>query len=291
MYLYRIDGLKALYEQRIEDKVLRAKRKTGYEESFSHKQIKKAHDMAPKGNAVFRYSFWMTQQLAMTYSNRGGMLVQRINNNHPALESFERDQDEYLPDEAYLYWSIMPVNPDNPYWSPVGISHKDIEVLLLDGSSWVPMNEVALFREREPGWDSYWIEDGIEIQSKQISHSDGNWVLLRQRSECLPPMNNQFAYTHLFKAIFNKLPYKPDSYRWFWARETSWGVLVRELSVTFIPSSNILQSIVDSFLGRNYEWRPKVAEKKCLSMGTIETLYDRFGISDLLLREKSWKYK
>ena len=78
---------------------------------------------------------------------------------------------------------------------------------------------------------------------------------------------------------------------WFWARETSWGVLVRELSVTFIPSSNILQSIVDSFLGRNYEWRPKVAEKKCLSMGTIETLYDRFGISDLLLREKSWKYK
>ena len=151
------------------------------------------------------------------------------------------------------------------------------------------MNDVGIFRDREPGWDLHWIQDGIEIQSNIAYLSNGNWVLLRQRTGSLTPIINPYAYSNLIKEICIKLHFKPYSYRWVWARESSELVVARELSIKFPRYSDVLKRIGNIYR-ENYQWELKIVEKIPLNIEATKTLYENFGISDLFLREKSWQY-
>jgi hypothetical protein len=290
-FVYRIDCASSLYEQRLSDKTLRAKRKDGNEKEYPHHQIKKAHKYAPNGTAVFRLCFWKTLEDALNHCSPG-WVVQRIKSDHNFLNSCERDYDEYFQDKsAYIFWKTMPVNQKNETWSPEGISHDDIEVLLPDGS-WVPMSEVGIFRECDLGWERAGVEGNLTVQFKQKSLPDGNWVFLRQRFGNAPIYStNPSAFYPLIKSISSELPWQLNSVRWVWSYEMPTQVIARELFIVFYSHNRKgLLGIIDKFRSRKNENELKIMDEKNLDESGIKKLYEGFNVSDILIRGYTWVY-
>lgn len=145
-YVYRHDEIKSLQEQRKTDKVLRAHRRYGTTAECKHHQVIAALKKASTGQGVYRICFWKNLECARQFLFKpSDNVIQRIKSDHKFLLSCNRDDDEHLSDCAFIYWKTTNVESKKKDWSPDGISHEDIEILLPDGS-WVPMNDAEIFQ-------------------------------------------------------------------------------------------------------------------------------------------------
>lgn len=293
MYLYRYDSVKALVEQRWSDKSLRGRRRTGGEAAFPHHQIRAAHAAAPMGQAVFALSFWKTLADAENQlsRHRTGSLLQRIRSDHPKLAMFNRGDDEYLIKEAYLCWATLPINQDNPEWSPEGIPHTDIEVRLPSGA-WIGMEQVGALRETGDDWFGYRVPGPYKDGPIHVKHSvdmEGHeWVLIRQQMGPWRKFDGQPSELRLLVQDFVTRFSPPTGVRWAYALEAHDHISVEE----FFPR------IEDQPTGFFHWFSKSTISRKVLipndvnglSKAQIESLYSGMGCADALMRGERWVY-
>jgi len=301
MYIYRFDSIEALYWQRFSDKTLRARRSAGDEQFFSHFQVRDAHYAAQSGCAVFRMSFWKSLLDAKKQSlYKHDSALQRIKDDHPVISMFQRGDDEHLSKEAYLYWATMTIDEGNPDWSPVGISHDDIEVLLPD-NTWVSMNQVGVLRDTEPDWSTFWLQSfsgrDYPIQIKHGQSANGDyWALIRQR---LGPwrvyLNNLTELAPLIEKVINECVSLPERCRWAYALEMHDRVMGIELFPKFVRRKrNGFICVMDYLRKIDHRggWSVHLVHKskKQMAEPRVSNIYQSFGCSDLLVRGDNWVY-
>lgn len=293
MFIYRYDSIECLYRQRLTDKTLRARCSDGSEAQFSHEQVKEAHLVAPQGYAVFRLSFWKDLQAAK--DNRiynQGYALQRINAAHKTLESFNEGVDQYLPETAYLFWATMPVNAENPDWSPIGIPHEDIEVQLPTGE-WIPLNNVGVFRDVESDWFTFPFhstagkECHLQIKHGQIADG-GIWAVIRQQLyKGSSYYNAPDGLIHYLEKYANAYPDSIWSkFRWVYVLE----------SYDKLHAIEVFPKFKRRFLSGIFppRWRVDNCFEECpkeLPEALVSSIYRSFGCEDLLLRSDSWNYR
>lgn len=133
-YVYRYDPL--VSHLRMHGDMLRARRWNSGEGSWKHAPLLAAESTLAEGDAIFRISFWKSLHAAKSrMSNRVWSemhILQRVREDHPYFNSFQRVDDDFLVDSAWLYWRTSPREPQQD-WSRDGIPKRDIEVLDLDG--------------------------------------------------------------------------------------------------------------------------------------------------------------
>ncbi|QEM66739.1 hypothetical protein FO488_00260 [Geobacter sp. FeAm09] len=292
-YVYRYDGFESLWKQRSNDKVLRGRRSTG-DESYRHDQVREAHSSIAEGSAVFRLSFWLNLEIAksqVNYLHRQGSVIQRIKADHPVLGHFQRGEDQHLPGKADLYWATMAINEENPDWSPIGIPHDDIEVLLPD-NTWLPMGQAGGFRDTEPGWEIF--SDGGKnlLQIKQGQSNDGDcWVFIRQRSGLGgSAYNDSTMLTSPIETFVKAHALLPDRCRWGYALEMPDCVLAFEFFPRFMQRKRAcLAGIADRLFKIDRGWEVKVGgDFTSLDQATTSNLYSGLGCAHLLIRGGNW---
>lgn len=300
-YLYRFDEAAALRKQRRTDKVLRGRRLTGNESEYPHHQVRTAHHHCGEGEAVFRLSFWTCfDALRMRLWERGNAIIQRVRADHPVLQGvFSRGADEYLVNEAWLFWATLKIDPKRTNWSPVGVDHADIEVLHPNGT-WLSMDAVPSLNDAaEPGWETYWITRRGFRYPMHAAHRElrtgEQAILLRQPSGPWPTsLSLASDHQHLVQHIVNTKIEQPVGIRWFYSLESDDRVHAQEFFPLVAPYK------VPGFKGTwerlrgikpDHKWEVGVPDDtRTLSKAEMTALYDDFRIADALLRGKKWKY-
>jgi hypothetical protein len=215
---------------------------------------------------------------------------------NPVFSKFMRGDDEHLRKEAYLYWTTMPIDEEKPDWSPVGISHDDIEVLLPD-NTWVSMNQVGVLRDTEPDWNTFWLRSSngtdCPIQIKHGQCSDGDyWALIRQRFGPWSSIFNNFAeLTPLIEKVINTRVSLPETCRWACALEMHDKVMGIELFPKFVQRKrNGLLGVMDYIQKIDRGWAVQLGDSERLAKPIISSIYHSLGCSDLLVRGDKWIY-
>lgn len=293
-YLYRFDNLENLRKQRHGDPVLRGRRSSGNEEFFPHSQIREENNRIENGKAVYSLSFWKTWDdlLVNLYGHQTGCVVQRIPENHPELSKFKRDHDEYLKSFAWLYWNAMPINPNNPDWSPIGVPHKDIDVLHPNGK-WMPMDQIQCLSVNPPDdWKAYYLNtysSGQKLVHASKRYTRGHiWVMLWQRTAPLIFAVN--LPQKLFTLVADDLSIPLESARWIHVVEHSDSIGAEEI----IPSIHLPREPgLRGFINRLCKIHPPLEiigsdNTKSLLPSETEMLYEVFGISEYLCRGDRW---
>lgn len=298
-YLYRHDSLDALRSQRRSDRVLRGRRRTGDEEFFPHHQAAMGHANLKAGEGVFCLSFWKSWSIMCTH-RRNGWVVQRIRADHPALEAFQRDDDEYLEQEAWIYWATMRLNPEKPDWAPNGIPHEDIEVLKPDGT-WAGMDDIpALNDGAESGWTTLKFISGewefpIHIRAGNVATGE-RVVLLRKP---IGPWPNQFIMLTgaVIEVIETLLDVEPDlcsrDVRWIFSQETTDGVVAEEIfPVVRPPRASWLARLTGQRSTWLRAWRIALPDGSVfLSADETRRIYVAFAIENALDYQARWNYE
>jgi hypothetical protein len=301
MYLYRFDTISSLRAQRHHDPVLRGRRSSGNEKAFSHLQIKAAHSQAIDGEGVYRMSFWQSWDAlrANSWAHAEGWVIQRICENHPILAGFERDEDEYLRGQAWLYWATLAVRVENPNWSSVGIPHSDIEVLHPNGS-WMRMDDILELSNRvSPEWETVWYRWGdtrypIHYARRTLPNGE-EAVFLRQAMGPWPShLDNEWKHSGLLQHLHNHV-WNTDEQtplRWFFALESDDWIEVEEIypniKQTRTPG---LRGILDRFRGilPTEKWDVSITKETRRVRGQERSdLYSVFDASYVLFQDKDW---
>lgn len=144
-YVYRYDPW--LTHLRMHGDMLRAHRwSSGEAGPWQHEPLVAAEQTLAEGESIFRISFWKSLEAAK--SRMGFRLwsemhvLQRVRASHPFFNGFQRADDDFLVETAWLYWQTSPREPQQD-WSRDGIPKSDIEILDLDGQ-WRTMPESTL---------------------------------------------------------------------------------------------------------------------------------------------------
>ncbi|MBK3780777.1 hypothetical protein G3A43_11115 [Paraburkholderia aspalathi] len=144
-YIYRYDPW--LTHLRMHGDMLRARRwSSGEAGPWQHEPLVAAEHTLAEGESIFRISFWKSLEAAK--SRMGCRLwsqlhvLQRVREDHPFFNAFERADDDFLIETAWLFWQASPREPQQD-WSRDGIPKSDIEILDLDGQ-WRTMPESTL---------------------------------------------------------------------------------------------------------------------------------------------------
>ena len=133
-YLYRFDSYHS--HLNMNGNMLRAQRWTTDNLYGKHKTLIHQSKTLSQDHSLYRICFWKTEAdmlrnlKAVTSGALRYYIVQRINAEHPFLKTFNKESDDMLPDEAWLFWKT---EQSVQNWSTDGISRNDIEVLDTDG--------------------------------------------------------------------------------------------------------------------------------------------------------------
>ena len=115
--------------------MLRARR-WKIESREEHKTLIHQSKTLSQDHSLYRICFWKTEanllesMKSQTFAAPKPYIVQRVSANHPFLKTFNKEPDDMLPDEAWLFWKT---DQSLQSWSEDGISRNDIEVLDMDG--------------------------------------------------------------------------------------------------------------------------------------------------------------
>jgi hypothetical protein len=147
--------------------MLRAKRWT-IKSKAEHKTLINQSKTLSQDHSLYRICFWKTEADMLRYlkSQTCGALsyyiVQRVSADHPFLKTFNKESDDMLPTEAWLFWKT---EQSDQTWSTDGISRDDIEVLDMDGqwrkfdhSNTVNIEEKML---NDAGFERHFYQDNI----------------------------------------------------------------------------------------------------------------------------------
>ncbi|MDR5752611.1 hypothetical protein QCE48_17785 [Caballeronia sp. LZ024] len=134
-YIYRYDPW--LTHLRMHGDMLRADRwSSGEAGPWQHESLVAAEHTLAEGEAIFRIAFWKSLEAAksgMGYRLWSQMhVLHRVREDHPFFNAFERADDDFLIETAWLYWQTSTREPQQD-WSRDGIPKSDIEILDLDG--------------------------------------------------------------------------------------------------------------------------------------------------------------
>lgn len=308
MYLYRFDLLDRLREQ-TDDPVLRAKRVKQAQGVFDHFQvINELPSLAP-GHGAYRFCFWKTWEAAVRQfphfdPHSGPWLLQRIRADHPALQRFRRDHDEYLLDDAWIYWQTSRTSDEKPDWSADGIPHTDIEVLHPQGY-WEQLATTTMLGEPDlNGWECI-LHSALHASPSPVyvrsaarySHREIDaWVLIRQKTgPWISVLNDSAVVEGSIATYFARVAHlDARRTRWALALECSDRVLAFEIFPTFSPSW--VPGLLSRLFGRNEQFRPGikvVADRKNyrhLDDLELHSLYRDFAISDVLRLRERYRY-
>jgi len=306
MYLYRFDTLENVRAQRRDDPVLRARRTFGTEPDFPHAQTVQEMEMIGAGEGVFRMSFWKTWADLRTnlWPHRTGSVIQRVRKNHEALRQFKQDHDEYLEEQAWLFWAAMPLATPTDKWSPIGIPHADIEILHPDGQ-WMSMDRVPALTDI-PGdaWDTYTLSTSADartplwttVRTLASDASGTTWVILRQPSGPWGAwLGNPSRLNPLLLQLAERAALNPMTARWIYAVEYPEDIRATEIFPIFdLFSEPGLRGHWNRLRGRAPQRRWEIsndAEPRFLSDDVIEALYQELGIGESLRRGRRWSYE
>ena len=230
-----------------------------------------------------------------------GVLIQRVSKDHPVLtHAFFRDHDEYLKRDAWLFWTRMPINAQNPNWSPLGIPHTDIEIFNPDGS-WMPFSDVdGLNNAPQQGWSvcsCSFAEQTFPIHFASRTLVCGKRLTLLRKP--IGPWPNtastlQNATRQIVQRLFpNGIRTEDTNARWFLAQEESHRVHAEEFNVCFSSPKANLFSLLRTKLGTCVQQKWSVTindETRPLSNTETAMLYEEFGIQAALSYESNWNY-
>ncbi len=225
-YVYRIDALTTL-RQRLRDGVFRARRihdvAAYLNGPWAHHQTRDALSHVAPGRVVLQMSWWKTIEAAVAeslkYSGQQPLPIQRVPATLPFFASFDRGDDEWLPD-AWLYWGDEPSNQalDNPHRSASCVANTHFEILSPRGT-WQPFDDADCFESaRTPGAFDITLPPihptGFPIRlrvSEFLSATQERWLLIRNRaSEIMPlPLYAPAAYRHLAAVLAQRVPALP----------------------------------------------------------------------------------
>jgi hypothetical protein len=304
MYLYRFDQLDCLKEQS-DDPVLRAKRVKQAKGVFDHFQVINELPSLAHGHGAYRFCFWKTWEAAVRQFPRlddtRPWLMQRIRADHPVLEQFSRDDDEYLLDDAWIYWQTAPLSEQTPDWSPAGIPHTDIEVLNPQGF-WEPLATTAMLGDPDlAAWDCV-IQAGMNgtpcpTYVRSIVRSSGGdtsaWVLIRQKAgPWTSVLNDKRLVAGTIAHCFPQLAHlNPSSTRWALALECDDRVLASEIFPSFSPAwrPGIL---VRLFGGGTDDVNVHLDDRmyRAIDNTELRKMYVDFGIAEVLRLQKRYAY-
>lgn len=305
-YLYRFDMLQRLREQS-DDPHLRARRVTKVTGQFDHHQVVGELVRLREGDGIYRFCFWKNWEAAVKHMHvcsAGGSpwVLQRIRANHPVFAKFERGDDEYLKDDAWIFWHTSRVDSARPDWSPEGISHDDIEVLTPEGQ-WERLSTSSLMRDASfDGWRLIATPGSphpTPVLTRALVRSDAGkpseiWVLIRQTPGPWKTVwLNPRAVSDVVSQLFPDFSYSGlHQVRWVVSLECKDRVLSAEVFPTVRARP---QSLLQKLFPRSYPGRPDyivdVGEQfVSLDQRTQKALYRDFGIGDVLLLERRYEY-
>ncbi|KWN79228.1 hypothetical protein WM24_27290 [Burkholderia ubonensis] len=119
--------------------------------SHPHVSLIEAERSLRGEEGIFRISFWKNLPAAVQSfgaSFRSSLAVlQRVRADHPFFEGFTREDDDWLPSTAWLYWKVSE-RAGEQEWSEDGISTDDVEVLDFDGS-WRRFSDALIMKQAE----------------------------------------------------------------------------------------------------------------------------------------------
>ncbi len=300
MYLYRFDTLKALLAQRRHDPVLRARRRDGTG-VFGHHQVRASHLNLAADEAVYQLSFWKSFDAlkANLWAHWDGSVIQRIRTDHPSLQSFQRGDDEYLAQVAWLYWGTFLKPSADPDWAPVGIPHADIDVLDPHGE-WTCMEDVEVLSDKAgEGWISVSLSNGFRqypIHAAQRTLANGAKAVLL-RHESAGAFNHTYAQWQVIEFLINEglIDGDPRSLSWYLAVELDEEIDIEEIKPTITQTKTPgLWGVIDRCrsIAPARKWTVDVPyDPHYLKASEIDDLYGAFGLEERLRRGKRWSYR
>jgi hypothetical protein len=306
-YLYRFDTLKGLREQS-SDPYLRAKRVTSVTGAFDHHQVVSELEALRDDQGVYRFCFWRTWAAAVknmhgTSGHNSPWVLQRVRADYPTFGKFKQDDDQYLKNDAWIYWQTNSIEASRPDWSPDGISHDDIEVLTPDGC-WERLSTSDLMRDASfDGWRCLPVQGAngpAPVFTRALvrrTDDDSNqvWVLLRQNPG--PWSSIWHNPEAIGEAVWHCIP----DFRLIGLKRVRWVVSLecqdRILSAEVFPT--LCARDKPSLLGRLFRRRTLCQEDfsiivddrfVVLDTHTQKRLYRDFGIEEVLLLNRRYEY-
>lgn len=304
-YLYRYDRLDQLRTQ-APDPVLRARRVTQVQGAWDHHQVLAALAKLAPTEGVYRFCFWKNWDAANRQLLRASFyssppVLQRVRADHPALATFDRDDDEYVRSDAWIFWRTDRVEPTRPDWSPEGIPHEDMEVLT-PARRWERLSTSSLMREASldhwrclplPGNGSLTPVFGRTLVRRVDGHN-AVWVLLRQRNGPWTAVwRDPERLADATRLMLGDLgAVGCAQVRWVVSFECEDRVLTSE----FFPS---IERPAPSFVDRVLRYRRAGVEDLVVSVedrfapldaDAQRRLYHDFGIGEVLLLQRRYAY-
>lgn len=300
MYLYRFDPLGGLREQ-VGDPVLRARRVREARGTFDHYQVIDELPNLSQDHGAYRFCFWKNWASALRHFPRPDphtdpRLMQRIRADHPALKKFKRDHDEYLLDDAWIFWQTAPASAARPNWSDDGIPHRDIEVLHPNGY-WEPLATTAMLGDPDLiGWECIvqhvphtgpsptYVRNVARAGDRGVE----TWVLIRQKTgPWISVLNDEEMVAACIAHYFPKVVHlDPGRTRWALSLECSDRVLAFEIFPTFAPvwRSGFLYRLFNGKVLDRRQVRVDLDRKRYRHLDDVElgSLYRDFGIAEVL---------
>ncbi|WP_211453899.1 hypothetical protein [Collimonas antrihumi] len=141
-YLYRYDPWKSHLQ--LKNDMLRARYwSLKYKNSWKHESLIAAESNLADGQSIFRISFWKNVESLFSRITPEFWtelhVLQRVRADHPFFQTFTKEDDDFLPDTAWLFWKTDQRQAEQE-WSQEGIPRPDIEVLDFDGQ-WKPFDK------------------------------------------------------------------------------------------------------------------------------------------------------
>lgn len=159
-FVYRYDNWAT--HMHMEGGQLRAQHWSLKKGAHPHRSLIESEKILPAGQGLFRISFWKTEQAMFRWTSASNWpslhVLQRVRDDHPFLQTFTKEVDDYLEESAWLYWKAGDIAKGQG-WSDDGIPKRDIEVLDFDGS-WRPYEQSEIMRPeaetfRQLGFESF----------------------------------------------------------------------------------------------------------------------------------------
>lgn len=148
-YVYRYDNWAS--HMHMEGGQLRARHWSLKKGSHPHRSLIESEKILPAGRGLFRISFWKNEQAMLRWASSSHwsalQVLQRVRDDHPFLQTFTKEADDYLEESAWLYWKTSD-RTENQGWSIDGIHKDDVEVLDFDGV-WCPYEQSEIMRPEE----------------------------------------------------------------------------------------------------------------------------------------------
>lgn len=168
-YVYRYDNW--VSHMHMEGAELKARHWSLKKGSHPHKSLIANEEILPTGKGLFRISFWKNEQAMLRWASAGLwpelQVMQRVREDHPFLQTFTKEIDDYLEESAWLYWKTADL-AEGQGWSVDGIPKRDIEVLDFDGV-WRPYDQSEIMRPEADVYEQLGFEAFHYLMGSMVS--------------------------------------------------------------------------------------------------------------------------